>query len=404
MPPHPSSSSDDILKLPRVPRVRRSATKDTPSASRKSTPDQPDRSSTRRTSTRGKRNDTRNASVAASGRGATLKRRRGGSVADGRRGRKRRSPVADSLHSDDDENEESEGMTPPARRGRGGRRRRGVGARKVVEEEIDDEEEDDDDDDDDDDDHAEEEEDDDEDDEDDEAEASIGRDDEDERKAKLSKAASASEKTPDSVSDDASQERQKDDRVSPVEHVGVGDDSARFESDAEEDIEEEDEVRKKPGRLTRRQRAMQGEQIQLEYTKLESRKVKKATPQEEEWSNDEEAELKRQQRARLRQMINEKRNKEKRAAMVDKVLRGVTSKRKKLTMASEERVAKVGTRLRENEMREGCIRFISNQKGVTLSIPQESEIPPYLRDSVKAVYPKACERDPRTGKRIFVDI
>lgn len=192
---------------------------------------------------------------------------------------------------------------------------------------------------------------------------------------------------------------------------GQNDILAQLEKEvANEDLEEYDsddseerEITKKPERLTRRQRAMQGENVALEYTKLESPKAKKKAP-EEEWSHDEEVELKRQQKARLRQMINEKRNKEKRAAMVDKVLRGVTSKRKKFTMASEARAAQVGSRLSQNEMREGCIRFISNKDGVSLSLPKEINEPIYLQSSVKAVYPRMCKRDPKTGKRIFTEV
>lgn len=176
------------------------------------------------------------------------------------------------------------------------------------------------------------------------------------------------------------------------------DDLDVFDSDSE--IEKLNS--KRPERLTRRQRAMQGEEVNLEYTKLESPKSKKK-PSEEEWSHDEEIELKRQQKARLRQMINEKRNKEKRAAMVDKVLRGVTSKRKKFTMASEARAAQVGTRLSQNEMREGCIRFISNKEGISISLPREIEEPVVLQTSVKAAYPPICKRDPRTGKRILTE-
>lgn len=193
---------------------------------------------------------------------------------------------------------------------------------------------------------------------------------------------------------------------------GQNDILAQLEKEVENDDELDDfysdsdieqETAKKPERLTRRQRAMQGENVNLEYTKLESPKAKKKLSPEEDWSHDEEIELKRQQKARLRQMINEKRNKEKRAAMVDKVLRGVTSKRKKYTMASEARAAQVGTRLTQNEMREGCIRFISNRDGISLSLPKEVDEPVYLQASVKAAYPPVCKRDPRTGKRIFTE-
>lgn len=164
--------------------------------------------------------------------------------------------------------------------------------------------------------------------------------------------------------------------------------------------EEEKDPEKRRERLTSRQRALQGEDIQLEYSKLESPKAKKKSDPTQEWE-DEEMELKKQQKARLRQMVHEKRNKEKRAAMVDKVLRGVTSKRKKFTMASEARAAQVGTRLTSNEMREGCLRFVSNHEGISVSLPKDVEVPRYLGNSIKAAYPPACKRDPKTGKRIL---
>jgi len=175
------------------------------------------------------------------------------------------------------------------------------------------------------------------------------------------------------------------------------DDSDDFNSD----LSEEKEPQKKNERLTSRQRALQGESVDLKFTKLESPRSKKQEAPVEEWSHDEEIELKKQQKARLRQMIHEKRNKEKRAAMVDKVLRGVTSKRKKFTMASEARAASVGTRLSQNEAREGCIRFISNYDGVSISIPIGAEGPEVLQGTTRAMYPPPCTRDPRTGKRIF---
>ena len=174
-------------------------------------------------------------------------------------------------------------------------------------------------------------------------------------------------------------------------------DSEDFRIDESE--EEEKRPKKRRERLTSRQRAMQGEHVQL-FSKLESPKTKKKPEPVEDW-DDEEVELKKQQKARLRQMVHEKRNKEKRAAMVDKVLRGVTSKRKKLTMATEARVQQVGTRLTSNEMREGCLRFVSNPTGIFVSLPKDVDAPDYLGGSIKAVYPPACKRDPKTGKRIL---
>lgn len=180
--------------------------------------------------------------------------------------------------------------------------------------------------------------------------------------------------------------------------------STLSEQVSDEDVESwQNESSKKSGeRLTSRQRAMQGESVELEYTKLESPKLKKKQSNED-FDQDEEIELKKQQKARLRQMISEKRNKEKRAAMVDRVLRGVTSKRKKTTMATEAHVAEVGTRLTTNEAREGCLRFTSNREGTTISLPTDASAPFHLLASVKAHYPRACTRDPKTGKRIFTN-
>eukprot|EP00178_Gracilaria_changii_P001936 TRINITY_DN1283_c0_g1_i1.p2 TRINITY_DN1283_c0_g1~~TRINITY_DN1283_c0_g1_i1.p2 ORF type:complete len:415 (-),score=96.77 TRINITY_DN1283_c0_g1_i1:3540-4784(-) len=176
------------------------------------------------------------------------------------------------------------------------------------------------------------------------------------------------------------------------------DDSEDFKSESSEEPKP-----KRSRRLTSRQRALQGENVKLEYSKLDSPKAKKKEVQED-WDHDEEMELKRQQKARLRQMVSEKRNREKRAAMVDKVLRGVTSKRKKLTLATEARAAQVEVRLTQNEMREGCMRYVSNKEGSTLSIPKDADVPPYLCKSLKAVYPPMCKRDPKTGKRIFSSV
>lgn len=192
------------------------------------------------------------------------------------------------------------------------------------------------------------------------------------------------------------------------------DDQSNDDDDEEDEDEESwmgDTSNKKGGseRLTSRQRAMQGEAVELEFTKLDSPKSKKKGLTEE-FDNDEENELKKQQKARLRQMIHEKRNKEKRAAMVDRVLRGVTSKRKKTTMASEAHAAQVGSRLSQNEAREGCLRILSSAEGSTVSLPKDVEEDSaymdsdevwYLQQASKAKYPPKCKRDPKTGKRIF---
>ncbi|KAI0564356.1 hypothetical protein FGB62_26g04 [Gracilaria domingensis] len=175
-------------------------------------------------------------------------------------------------------------------------------------------------------------------------------------------------------------------------------DSEDFKSESSEEFKPA-----KSRRLTSRQRAMKGEDVKLEFAKLHSPKPKKKEVQED-WDHDEEMELKRQQKARLRQMVSEKRNREKRAAMVDKVLRGVTSKRKKFTLATEARAAQVEVRLAQNEMRDGCMRYVSNKNGSTLSIPKDTVVPPYLCKSLKASYPPICTRDPKTGKRVFPNV
>ncbi|PXF48333.1 hypothetical protein BWQ96_01793 [Gracilariopsis chorda] len=187
----------------------------------------------------------------------------------------------------------------------------------------------------------------------------------------------------------------QNDILAQLEEEGNDNDSEDFKSESSEEVKP-----MKSRRLTSRQRALQGENVKLEYSKLESPKTKKKEVQEE-WDHDEEMELKRQQKARLRQMVSEKRNREKRAAMVDKVLRGVTSKRKKFTLATEARAAQVEVRLAQNEMRDGCMRYVSNKNGITLSIPKDASTPSYLGRSLKAVYPPKCERDPKTGKRLL---
>jgi hypothetical protein len=159
-----------------------------------------------------------------------------------------------------------------------------------------------------------------------------------------------------------------------------------------------------PGaRLTMRQRAMQGEDLGAELTKLASpRHKKKRKPPSEDLTKDEERAMKLQQKARLRHMVHEKRNKEKRAAMVDKVLRGVTSKRKKLSLATEAHAAEAGARLTKNTAREGCYRYTSNEEGAFFSIPHDMEAPPALANACRLVaYPPKCGRDPKTGKRIL---
>lgn len=393
MPSHQSSSSDDIMKLPRVPRVRRNVV--TKNAGRNDENDGDDDVKARRSERRAI-SSSKIKEESDGGGGSAYKRRRG----------------TEDEKDEEEEKEEyamSEEVETRSRRGtRGGRR--GVQARKIVEEEEEEEQE-----------EEEEKEQEEQEERDDQDEKEEEEDEEDEDEDEEDEEGEGESEKGSPVSGkkgEVDKKGRSDSGDSIASAKGDMEDDEEDEGDEEEDEEDEEEDRSnsdnlddseqragsKPERLTRRQRALQGEDIKLEYTKLESPLRSKKTPQmEEEWSNDEEAELKKQQRARLRQMIHEKRNKEKRAAMVDKVLRGVTSKRKKLTMASEERVAQVGTRLRENEMREGCLRFVSNREGVYVSVPGGCEMPVYLEESVKAVYPKACTRDPRTGKRVFLE-
>lgn len=393
MPSHQSSSSDDITKLPRVPRVRRNVV--TKNAGRNDENDGDDDVKARRSERRAI-SSSKIKEESDGGGGSAYKRRRG----------------TEDEKDEEEEKEEyamSEEVETRSRRGtRGGRR--GVQARKIVEEEEEEEQEEEE--------EKEQEEQEERDDQDEQEEEEDEEDEDEDEEDEEGEGESEKGSPVSGKKGEVDKKGRSDSGDSIASAKGDMEDDEEDEGDEEEDEEDEEEDRSnsdnlddseqragsKPERLTRRQRALQGEDIKLEYTKLESPPRSKKTPQmEEEWSNDEEAELKKQQRARLRQMIHEKRNKEKRAAMVDKVLRGVTSKRKKLTMASEERVAQVGTRLRENEMREGCLRFVSNREGVYVSVPGGCAMPVYLEESVKAVYPKACTRDPRTGKRVFLE-
>lgn len=376
-----SGSSDEVMRLPAVPRVRR-GTPTNASAARNERP-----------VAKGRKRDLR----------FSAKRKQRESP---RRHSKRRRNVV-NVHSDDDENEEDESDHPPARRTKRVKRRM-LQSRRILDEDEDE--------DDDEDDHTNgnsgENERDDEDDE--------GRDGDDSGDKYFGSKSNSRSSTPVKMKRGSGKENSsesKDDEGDGTVEYAEGDDSdgmpdggnlfAQLEEEnySEEDKSDESEVEKvekKSGeRLTSRQRAMQGESVELEFSKLDSPKSKKKKEPTEEWDHDEEMELKKQQKARLRQMIHEKRNKEKRAAMVDKVLRGVTSKRKKITMASEARAAKVGSRLIQNEVREGCIRFVSNVNGMSVSLPKDVNAPIHLEKSVKAVYPPACKRDPKTGKRIL---
>jgi len=156
------------------------------------------------------------------------------------------------------------------------------------------------------------------------------------------------------------------------------------------------------GRLTSRQRAMQGEKVELEYGKLNSPRHKKKSMKTDELTVDEERDLKRQHKARLRQMVNEKKSKAKRAATVDKVLRGVTSKRKKICAANEAAAAHAADRVINKGVPAGCVRFCSGPTGTIVSVPPGEQLPELLTTVSKAQYPRKCTRDPATGKRIYV--
>jgi PAPA-1-like conserved region len=155
-------------------------------------------------------------------------------------------------------------------------------------------------------------------------------------------------------------------------------------------------------RLTMRQRALQGEDIGTTLSKLSSPRKSKSRTTDEEMSKGEAMDIKRQQKARIRNLVHEKRNKERRAAMVDKVLRGVTSKRKKLSQVNEALAAEAGSRLNNKEARAGFVRYISGPKGSLVCVAPGDELPYVLSEPSKPVkYPSPCERDPKTGKRIL---
>lgn len=186
-----------------------------------------------------------------------------------------------------------------------------------------------------------------------------------------------------------------------------GEEKALDDYSEDESLGSEEEGAGKPGdssqRLTVRQRAMQGEDLGTQLTRLASPKhKKKRKPPPEDLTKDEEKAIKLQQKARLRHMVHEKRNKEKRAAMVDKVLRGVTSKRKKLSLAAETYVAEAGARLAKDSVRDDCFRYTSKKEGSYVSIPGAMDAPRLL-DVPRRVtaYPPKCERDPKTGKRVL---
>ncbi len=176
--------------------------------------------------------------------------------------------------------------------------------------------------------------------------------------------------------------------------------SPELTSDSHEDSLVTANENRKGVRLTSRQRAMQGEKIELE--RLESPKNKKKQASKDDWTPDEDSEIARQQRAHLRRMVAEKKNKEKRAATVDKVLRGVTSKRKKISAANEAVAARAGDRLLDRGVSKGHVRLCSGPSGSYVAVAPGESLPEGLDfGHVEVQYPRRCSIDPRTGKRVF---
>jgi hypothetical protein len=219
---------------------------------------------------------------------------------------------------------------------------------------------------------------------------------------------SASKEKSDDDEDDAMDVVVGADTVSRAAVAKVYDEYSEDDGDLLDSDEDDDAgpgVGDAGARLTVRQRALQGEDVDVSLAKLASpaKLNMKAPLLDDDITNDESKEMRKQQKVRLRNMIHEKRNKEKRAAMVDKVLRGVTSKRKKLSLANEAYNAEVDSRLTRNEARKGCYRYTSKVGGAFLSIPEGADPPSSLAGGRQvSSYPPKCDRDPRTGKRILI--
>ncbi|KAK1860455.1 hypothetical protein I4F81_003044 [Pyropia yezoensis] len=117
-----------------------------------------------------------------------------------------------------------------------------------------------------------------------------------------------------------------------------------------------------------------------------------------------EATLRKEQVARLRRITHEKRRQEKRVATIERVLRGVTTKRKKAVQASEAAVADARETLAVNRPRRGAVRHLSSRSGggTTLSFVAGDPLPPLVAGGLpRRPPPPACTRDPKTGKRVF---
>ena len=114
-----------------------------------------------------------------------------------------------------------------------------------------------------------------------------------------------------------------------------------------------------------------------------------------------ETEESRAEKRRLRVMVNEKKNRAKRAAVVDRVLRGSMTKKKKMESNEKSMAEVVKDRLKENKIRSDCARIVSKGDQVVISFTDVDKVPPILREKCVAKYPPRYERDPRTGKRIL---
>mmetsp|Transcript_8761 Transcript_8761/g.12791 ORF Transcript_8761/g.12791 Transcript_8761/m.12791 type:complete len:145 (-) Transcript_8761:367-801(-) len=106
--------------------------------------------------------------------------------------------------------------------------------------------------------------------------------------------------------------------------------------------------------------------------------------------------LKRQQQARLRRITHEKRKEEKRAATIEKVLRGVTGKKKK----HNQEAVQAAVELEHKHMaKANSVRILSNKQNDLVAFPLGTELPPVLCQG-KREYPPKLSRDPTTGKLI----
>ncbi|KAJ8904536.1 hypothetical protein NDN08_001054 [Rhodosorus marinus] len=173
------------------------------------------------------------------------------------------------------------------------------------------------------------------------------------------------------------------------EDDGLGEDSIGFGSENSSPDPVEAEMR-----LTSRQRAIRdggtGQAVLLEDAEREDEE------DQEKVLAKEARDLKRQQQARLRRITHEKRKEEKRAATIEKVLRGVTGKRKKQNLEAVQ----AAVELEQKHMaKANSVRILSNQQDDVVAFPVGTELPPVLCQG-KREYPPKLSRDPTTGKLI----